>query len=208
MAFTNFKSIQQVQEKFNIRYIEESYLQYDTLEPSVTLVNELEFNRHHIDVFSSEYSRCENVIYPLIRDVYKHYVADYALWSHRALSYNEVLTGVPDYLITSKSALGKTVLGLPVVVVVEAKQNNFMEGWGQCLAELLVAQKINKDEQFPIHGIVTDGEMWHFGKLVADLFTKNEEVLVISDLGKICGALSYLIKDSLRYIKDEFNNEK
>jgi len=201
MAFTDFKSIQQVQEKFNIRYVEEAYLQYDTLEPSAILVNELEFNRHHIDVFSSEFSRCENVIYPIIRDVYKHYAADYALWSHRALSHDKVLTGVPDYLITSKSALGKTVLGLPVVVVVEAKQNNFIEGWGQCLAELLVAQKINKDEQIPVHGIVTDGEMWHFGKLVTDLFTKNEEVLVISDLRKICGAMSYLIKDSLRYIK-------
>jgi len=51
------------------------------------------------------------------------------------------LTGTPDYLISTKSELGKTVLGLPVLVVVEAKQNNFMEGWGQCVAELLAVHK-------------------------------------------------------------------
>ena len=42
----------------------------------------------------------------------------------------------------------------------EAKQNNFTEGWGQCLAELVAAQKLNKNNQIPIHGIVTDGELW------------------------------------------------
>ena len=33
---------------------------------------------------------------------------------------------------------------------VEAKQNNFMAGWGQCLAELLAMQKLNQDETFPV----------------------------------------------------------
>ena len=150
MAFTDFKSIQQVQQTFNIKYTEENYIEYDELEPSRTFLEEFNFSRQHIDVFSSEAARCENIIYPIIREVYKKYIAKLALWSHHTLSYDEVLTGTPDYLITSKSPLGKTILGLPLIIIVEAKQNNFMAGWGQCLAELLAAQKLNQDETFPV----------------------------------------------------------
>jgi hypothetical protein len=200
MAFIDFKSIQQVQKTFNIRYAEENYLEYDEISPSKSFLEDYHFSRQNIDVFSSEASRCENVIYPIIRDVYKHHVDHYSLWSHHALSYDEVLTGIPDYMITSKSSLGKTILGLPVVVVVEAKQNNFTEGWGQCLAELLASQKLNENTKMPVYGIVTDGEMWHFGKLIDDVFIKNEEVIAISDLEKILGSLNYIIRESAGYI--------
>ncbi|MEQ9354020.1 MAG: hypothetical protein RIG63_25990 [Coleofasciculus chthonoplastes F3-SA18-01] len=60
-------------------------------------------------------------------------------------------------MISTKSELGKIILGLPLLVVVEAKQNNFIEGWGQCLAELIAAQKMNQNETQPVYGIVTDG---------------------------------------------------
>ncbi len=201
MAFSDFKSIQQVQHAFNIRYIEEDYIEYDEIKPSASFTEEFEFSRRHIEIFSSEASRCENVIYPVIRDVYKRYVSKLSLWSHKSLSYNEVLTGTPDYIITSKSSLGKTVLGKPVLIIAEAKQNNFTEGWGQCLAELFASQKINENEENPVHGIVTDGELWHFGKLVGDLFTKNETVLAISELKKIFGAINYIVMKSTDYIQ-------
>jgi hypothetical protein len=196
MAFTDFKSIQQVQQTFNIKYTEENYIEYDELEPSSVFLEEFTFSRQHIDVFSSEAARCENIIYPVIREVYKKYAAKFSLWSHKTLSYDEVLTGTPDYLITSRSELGKTILGLPIIVVVEAKQNNFTEGWGQCLAELLATQKLNQNETLPVQGIVTDGEVWHFGKLIGQIFIKNETVLAISDLKKVFGAISYLMKNS------------
>jgi hypothetical protein len=202
MAFRDFKSIQQAQQAFNIKYEESDYIEYDNLEPSIFFLKELEFNRKNIDIFSSEASRCENVIYPILREVYKSYISHYALWSHKALSYDEILSGIPDYLITFKSQLGKTILGSPIVVIVEAKQNNFSEGWGQCLAELVAAQKINQNELMPIHGVVTDGELWQFGKLVSNLFTKNETAFAISDLNKIFGALSFIIKDTQKYSKD------
>jgi hypothetical protein len=203
MAFKDFKSIQQVQKTFHIKYVEEDYIEYDDITPSQAFLDEFHFSRKHIDVFSSEASRCENVIYPVLREVYKSYVAHYALWSHRALSYDDTLTGIPDYLITSKSKLGKTMPGKPIVVVVEAKQNNFTEGWGQCLAELVASQKLNQNEQIPVHGVVTDGESWQFGKLIADVFTKNETILVVSDLRKIFGALSFIIKDTQEYMEKD-----
>ncbi len=89
------------------------------------------------------------------------------------------------------------------MVVVEAKQNNFTEGWGQCLAELVAAQKLNANEQIPVHGVVTDGEVWHFGKLITDTFIKNENVLALTDLKRIFGAISYIIHESIVVFKHE-----
>jgi len=197
MAFTDFKSIAQVQEEYNIKYGEENFIDYIELIPSDSFIEELDFNLDNIDVFTSEASRCENVIYPIIREVYKNYVNRYTLWSHKSISIDDKLTGTPDYLISTKSELGKTVLGLPVLVVVEAKQNNFMEGWGQCAAELLAVQKINQNDESLVYGVVTDGELWQFGRLQSNLFIKHKAGITITDLNKVFGAVGYLLMQHL-----------
>ena len=197
MAFTDFKSIQQVQQTFNIKYCEENFLNDSEIQPSAQFIEEFKFNRRYLDIFSSEAARCENIIYPVLREVYKNYAEEYELWSHKSLSYDEVLTGIPDYLFTLRSELGKTILGLPIVAIVEAKQNNFTEGWGQCLAEMVAAQKLNS-EKIAIYGVVTDGEVWHFGKLIEQTFIKNENVFVITELGKIFAALHFIISQKLK----------
>lgn len=194
MAFADFKSLAQVQEKYNIRYAEEDFLEYRELSPSETFLNEFEFSLKNMDVFASEASRCENVIYPILREIYKSFVARYALWSHKAITYNSDLTGIPDYIISTKSELGKTVLGLPIIVVTEAEQNNFTEGWGQCLAEMLASQKINGEDMLPVFGIVTDGEVWQIGRLVNDVFTKNRTRLTVDAIDRLFGTLSRLIE--------------
>ena len=194
MAFTDFKSIAQVQEKYQIRYAENDFLECGEVAPPDIFLKELEFNLNRMDVFASEASRCENVIYPILREVYKSFADRYSLWSHKSLSYDSDLTGIPDYIISTRSHLGKTVLGLPIVVVTEAKQNNFTEGWGQCLAEMLASQKMNGETLAPVYGIVTDGEVWQFGMLVNDLFTKNRTRLPVDNLSRLFGAVTHLIK--------------
>jgi len=74
MAFTDFKSVAHVQEKYNIRYAEEDFLGYRELSPSEAFLNEFEFSLRNMDVFTSEASRCENVIYPILREIYKSFV--------------------------------------------------------------------------------------------------------------------------------------
>jgi hypothetical protein len=146
-----------------------------------------------MDLFASEASRCENIIYPVLREVYKNFAETYTLWSHKSLTCDAILTGTPDYLFSTKSELGKTVLGFPRLIIVEAKQNNFMEGWGQCLAELVAAQKINQDEASPLYGIVTDGELWQFGRLASKLFTKHKSRITLTDLDTLFGAIGFLL---------------
>ena len=193
MAFSDYKTIAQVQEEYNIKYSEADFIEITDLKPSDFFVKEFEFSEQNMDIYTSESSRCENIIYPILREIYKSFVDKYTLWSHKSITYDAKLNGTPDYLFSTKSELGKTVLGLPIVIVVEAKKNDFSEGWGQCLAELIAVQKLNKAEELPLYGIVTDGELWQFGKLVSDEFTKSKLRITITDLDKIFGTISFLL---------------
>lgn len=193
MAFSDYKTIAQVQEEYNIKYLEEDFIEITELKPSDSFIREFEFSEKNMDIFTSESSRCENIIYPILREVYKSFVDKYTLWSHKSITYDAKLNGTPDYLFSTKSELGKTVLGCPIVIIVEAKKNDFIEGWGQCLAELIAVQKINKTEDFSVYGIVTDGELWQFGTLVSDKFTKSKLRITITDLDKIFGTISFLL---------------
>jgi hypothetical protein len=117
------------------------------------------------------------------------------LWSHESLKYDEDLSGIADYLITKKSPLGKLVLEQPYLMVVEAKKDNFTEGWGQCLAELVAVQKLNEAHFVQtLFGIVSNGEVWEFGKLVGSHFTKNIDLYSIKELEALCGVLNGLFE--------------
>jgi hypothetical protein len=194
MAFSDYKNIAQVQKEFQIRYQEESFIIAQRMEPTIHFREEYEFNQKNIDVFTSEAARTELVITPILREVYKNFYEYYSFWIQKPIAYNDKLSGTPDYLIATRSALGKTVLELPLVVVVEAKKNDFEQGWGQCLAELVAAQKLNDNPDRPIYGIVTDGELWKFGKLVGNIFISNLEGYTVGDLAELFGAIDFIFK--------------
>ena len=194
MTFSDFKTISEVQEKFRIKYASNDFFVVDAKNPSEQFLQELEFSRQHIDVFASEGSRCEVVIFPILREVYKDYAESYGLWVKKSIIYDETLSGTPDYLIATRSELGMTVVGTPLVMLVEAKKNDFEQGWGQCLAELVAAQKINDDSDFPVYGVVTDGKLWEFGQLVGDTFIQNRTNFTIDNLPILFGAMNSVFK--------------
>ena len=196
MAFSDFKAIPEVQEQFSIRHIENDFIAVTetTITPSEQFLQELAFSRQYIDVFASESARCEAVIFPVLREVYKEYAEDYALWIKKPIVYDETLSGTPDYFISTRSELGMLVVGMPLIMFVEAKKNDFEQGWGQCLAELVAAQKINADSDIPIYGIVSDGTLWQFGYLVGDAFTRNQTSFSVDDLPTLFGAIDIVFK--------------
>jgi len=194
MAFTDFKSSDEVQKAYDIKYVEEEFLTVTPISPPECFVQNYEFNNTHFDVFTSEAARCENIIYPILREVCKKFIKQYSLWSHKFISADRILSGTPDYIIARRSELGKNVLEMPLILIVEAKQNDFIKGWGQCLAELVAAQKLNMDEKKTVYGVVTDAELWQFGKLEGKVFTKNKARVKIDDLGEVFGANHAIMK--------------
>ena len=196
MAFTDFKTIPEVQERFSIKHVEDDFVRGEQTEgfPSVQFQQELEFSRQYLDVFASEAARCEAVIFPVLREIYKAYAEEYALWIKKPLAYDETLNGIPDYFVSTRSELGKLLVGTPLILLVEAKKNDFEQGWGQCLAELVAAQKINDAPDTPVYGIVSDGTWWQFGKLVGNAFTQNRTSFSIDNLPTLFGAVDSVFK--------------
>ncbi|MDM8527996.1 hypothetical protein QUF58_07250 [Anaerolineales bacterium HSG24] len=194
MAFSDFKTISEVQEKYKIKYTEDNFIVSQELSPSDNFLDDFEFNKENIDIFTSEASRSEIIISPLLREVYKKHYQGYSFWIQKSISYDEDLSGTPDYIFSRRSELGKTVLETPIVIVAEAKKNDFQQGWGQCLAELIAVQKMNNNPQRAVYGIVTDGNLWQFGKLIVDIFTKNPANFTIDNLSKVYGALESLVQ--------------
>ncbi len=199
MAFSDFKTIPEVLEQFRIRYTVKDFVQIEELPdtPSEQFLQDFEFCMQHIDVFASEAARCEAIIFPILKEIYKGYADDYALWIKKPITYDETLNGTPDYLIATRSELGIPVVGTPLIIIlVEAKKNDFGEGWGQCLSELVAVQKINKDTDFPVYGIVSDGTLWEFGQLVGDAFTRNRTSVTMDNLSILFGAIDTIFKAS------------
>ena len=194
MAFSDYRTLSQVQQEFQIIYQEAAFIAAPAVEPPRSFREELAFTLEYIDVYTSEAARTEAIIFPILREVYKSYHDHYALWIQKPLAYNERLQGTPDYLVATRSALGKTVLELPLVVIVEAKKNDFEQEWCQCLAELVTAQKINNTPDRAVYGIVTDGKLWEFGQLVATIFTKYEHAVTVDALPQLFGLLHALFQ--------------
>ena len=194
MAFSDFKAISEVQEKFNIKYSYNDFFGVKAKDPSEQFLKELEFSQQHFDFLSSEGSRCEVIIFPILREIYKDYTENYGLWVRKSITYDEILNGTPDYLVATKSELGITVVGTPLIMMVEAKKNDFELGWGQCLAEMVAAQKMNDDPDFPLYGIVTDGITWQFGRLIGDAFTRNRTNFSLDNLPNLFGAVDSVFK--------------
>ncbi len=196
MAFSDFKAIPDVQERFGIKHVDNDFIELEDIAdtPSAQFREELEFSRQYIDVFISEGARCEAIIFPILREVYKGYADKCALWIKRPLTYDETLSGTPDYFISTRSDLGMLVVGVPLIMMVEAKKNDFEQGWGQCLAELVAAQKISADSESPVYGIVSDGTRWQFGCLLGDAFTRNRTSFSVDDLSMLFRAIHAVFK--------------
>ena len=69
MAFSDYKNISQVQKEFGIRYQEETFITVQQMDPPRHFHEEFEFNQKNIDIFTSEASRTELVITPILREV-------------------------------------------------------------------------------------------------------------------------------------------
>lgn len=197
MALSNFGTISEVLEAYGIRYEDGVFVVPTSATPGTLFLAELQFSIENIDVYSSEGARTELIISPILREIYKNYVETLAFWVQKPMTADALLSGVPDYIFGTKSPLGKKVLGTPLVLIVEAKKNDFEQGWGQCLAELVAAQIINRETAKPVYGIVTDGLLWRIGKLTEKVFVQDTGKYTTDSTAQLFGAIDFVLASSL-----------
>lgn len=195
MTFSSYQDIGSVLQEFQITYTEANFMGEIEFNISDYFRDDLQTVMQDGVPNASEFSICENLIYPVLKEVWKCYRSNFVLWGHRSLTYDENLSGFPEYILAKRSPLGKVVFDKPYFLLVEAKQDKFYEGWAQCLAEMVAAQKLNDELQITIYGIVSNGKVWEFGKLEKMSFTQNKNRYLIQDLDKLFAAVNYVFKE-------------
>lgn len=195
MPFSTYKNISAVAKEFQIKVMRDNFIIETEFAISPGFREELELILNEGVFDNSEIALCETIIFPVLKEVWKVYRSKFLLWSHQTLIHDEKLCGVPDYILAKRSPLGTVVFDKPYFVLVEAKkESDFSEGWGQCLAEMIAVQRINEEPEQTVFGIVSNGVMWQFGKLIEDTFTQNKLFYTIQELERLFGAVNYVFQ--------------
>jgi hypothetical protein len=191
MAFTNYGSVNDVIAKHKVRCVTGSVVTPDPTAPLFTAAfrAELHFNLTRLPPIRSETGAGEQLLFPIVREVWREYHTDLNLFSHNALTYDADLSGYPDYFVCKQSEFGTFYPTPPYLLIVEAKLDDFVKAWGQCLAAMLAAQRLNGTPDLPVYGIATNGRSWEFGILRFNEFTQQQEPYGLADLDDLARAL-------------------
>ena len=104
------------------------------------------------------------------------------------------LNGDYDFLVSRSPE--QLAVEAPVIVVIEAKQENIKLGLGQCAATLVAAQKFNQDKQQAIsilYGSVSTGTAWRFLKLEGKTLTLDLTDYPVPPIAQILGMLVWMV---------------
>ena len=194
MSFSNFKNLGLTVKELQVIYTETDFVSHATFPVSDYFRQDLEHVMREGVVNNSEFAICENLIYPVLKEVWKSYSSKFTLWSHQLLVCNDSLSGFPEYILARRSPLGKVVFDKPYLLIVEAKQDNFDWGWGQCLAEMVAADRLHEGIPITIFGIVSNGITWEFGKLTRQNFTHHPAPYSIFDLEQLFTVVNYIFQ--------------
>ncbi len=191
MSYSDF-TLEQVVAEFDLNFTERVRIWNATqpTEPSPWLRETLEFNLPLAIAIGSEKARSELLIAPIILEV-KRRNQDISIFSGREFNVDASrgLDGFVDFLISK--APQQTFIGLPVVVLVEAKKGDLSVGYGQCAAEMVAAQIKNDqaDVETDVLGIVTNGTVWQFMRLMGRSLALDLAEYSLDDISLILGIL-------------------
>ena len=206
MAFSDFKSIQEVIEKYTVKTIKEDFTNnIPELEFKQDFVADIKKSLRMRKSSASEYFLCERLISPLLFEIRKRH-EKLNIWSHECYLKTDDpnLSGTPDYIISYKGEEENYErLQYPILTVADAKKDDFMGGWAQILAEMLACQKLNKNTHFTLFGIVSNGDFWQFASFKDNLFIQDPASFSIAgQLNKIAGIIDHIYGETTRQVEE------
>lgn len=118
----------------------------------------------------SEEFRKVYLIWPFLFEVIKSH-PKLKIWPEVAIEFTaqQTIERIPDYIVTKESDVPEP----PYCVIMEAKKEDFEQGWGQALEVMCMAQNLNKQssvQDIPVYGVVTTGKEWELGKMQGHQF--------------------------------------
>lgn len=197
MSYSNF-TLETVREKFQLETVESAniFADIEPVPPSAALIAELEKKVQLAVAIRTEKARSELIVTNVLVELREQFNRRISLFSGIDFSVDaaEGLTGTCDFLISLSPE--QFYLEAPVIVLVEAKNADPTLGIGQCVAEMLAAQRFNQQKGNNIacvYGATTTGTEWLFLKLEGQKLYIDMSLYPIERCDKILGILSSMV---------------
>jgi hypothetical protein len=201
MPYSQFTTISKVKQAFNLTTVEGNRFvpNIDPIAPSPILTGYLLESLPIVATSGSEKARSEGIIYPVLLEVRKILNRKVSLFSGEEFNVEESagLNGICDFLISRSAEVLE--IEAPAVVVVEAKKTDLKTGFGQCIAEMVAAQRFNQAKEksiSTIYGSVSNGIQWQFLKLEQQTVTIDLSVYPLPPVEQILSFLVWMLQQN------------
>lgn len=198
MAYSNF-TLDTARETFQLERsnTSEMFTDIEPVPPSSLLVDVLNRKMFLATAIGTEKAKSEMIVADVLVELREHFERQISLFSGIDFNVDEEsgLTEVCDFLISLSPE--QFYLEAPIIVMVEAKNDNLEVGLGQCVAEMVAAQRFNaeKGNDIPIvYGATTTGMLWRFLKLEGQTLSIDIAVYQIERCDKILGVLASMVE--------------
>lgn len=197
MAYSNF-TLRTVRSQFDLEEVDTAGLFSDIepMDPSELLTTLLARNVPLATAIGTEKAKSELIVANILVELREQLDHRISLFSGIDFSIDDEsgLTGVCDFLVSLSPV--QFDLEAPIIVLVEAKNDNLEIGLGQCVAEMVAAQRFNSEEgnDIPrIYGATTSGTEWRFLKLDGKKLYIDMAVYQIERCDKVLGILASMV---------------
>lgn len=166
-----------------------------SLAPSEPLRAVLPTNRELASLMNTEKARSELLVAPLLSDLWGRFRG--RLNMHSGVDFPAdpaaELTGFVDFIIGRGPQLPR--ISPPVLLAFEAKRDSIVDGYGQCIAAMVGAQRYNHRAGLPIdpiYGCVTTGSLWKFLRLAGSRVTFDGPEYNLLQIDRLLGILAFI----------------
>ncbi|BDA70667.1 hypothetical protein CAL7716_048330 [Calothrix sp. PCC 7716] len=195
MSYSDFKDLESLR-SLGITTIEsvQNLIVFQPIEPSSFIIEALKRFTPLATAINTEKARSEYIIAPLLSEI-AYANSQVSLFSGRNFNVDasKGLTGFCDFILTHNP--DKLLIKTPVLVIVEAKNENINDGLAQCIASMYAAQIVNQknleENISTVYGTVTTGQVWRFLSIDKNQLVKvdlNERYL--TPLNELLGILA------------------
>ena len=197
MAYSDF-TLESVVPTFQLEKVDTAGLfsEIEPVTPSEYLTTGLAKKAPLATAIGTEKARSEMIVADVLVELLEHLDRSISLFS--GIDFNvdaeSGLTGVCDFLVSLSP--NQFYLEAPVIILVEAKNTDVKLGLGQCVAEMLAAQRFNaeKGNDIPyIYGTSTTGIDWQFLKLEGKRLHIDMTTYQLAQCDRVLGILSSMV---------------
>ena len=197
MAYSEF-TLESVVPTFQLEKIDTIGLfsEVESVPPSDHLTTALAKKAALATAIGTEKARSELIVADVIVELLEHFDRRISFFS--GIDFNvdveSGLTGVCDFLVSLSP--NQFYLEAPIVILVEAKNLDLKLGLGQCIAEMIAAQRFNAEKGNDIstvYGASTTGVEWLFLKLHGKCLQLDMATYQIARCDRILGILSSMV---------------